>query len=223
MLHAILLKEWIKLKRFWFLIFIINFCFTIYALLTMNRIVNFRGVTHLWEILLLKEVVFINILQYLPLLTGMLAGIVQFVPEMQQKRLKLTLHMPFSQRRMVMAMTGFGLAGIILIFILQYSLLSVYLYPILATELVNRILLTALPWFLAGITAYICTVWICIEPTGKYRIIYSLIAIGALRIFFLSDTPQAYDSMLPLLILFILCILYFPWFSVKRFTAGKQD
>lgn len=223
MIHAILLKEWIKLKRFWLLALLLNLCFTVYALLTLNRIVNFRGVSHLWEILLMKEVVFIDILQYLPLLTAVLAGITQFVPEMQQKRLKLTLHLPFPQRRMIMTMTGAGLVGIGIIFLWQYILLFVYLYPILAPELVNRILLTALPWFLAGITAYLFTVWICIEPTWKRRIINMLIVAGILRIFFLSDSPQAYDSMLLILILFIFCILYFPWLSVKRFTAGKQD
>lgn len=223
MIHAILLKEWIKWKRFGLLALFLNLCFTFYALLRLNRVINFRGVTHLWEILLIKEVVFIDILQYLPLLTAVLAGIIQFVPEMQQKRLKLTLHLPFPQGRMITTMTGFGLAGISIIFILQYILLSVYLYPILAAELVNRILLTALPWFLAGITAYLFTVWICIEPTWKRRIVDMLIATGTLRIFFLSDSPQAYDSMLFTLILFIFCIFYFPWLSVKRFITGKQD
>lgn len=62
---------------------------------------QFQGGSHLWEILLSRDVVFIETLTYIPLLAGLLLAIVQFVPEMQQKRLKLTLHLPYPQNRML--------------------------------------------------------------------------------------------------------------------------
>ena len=37
----------------------------------------------------------IDMLQYIPLIAGILMAIVQFVPEMQRKCLKLTLHLPY--------------------------------------------------------------------------------------------------------------------------------
>ena len=50
-----------------------------------------------------------------------------------------------------------------------------------------------------------------------------LIAVGVCRIFFLSDTPQAYDGMLPWLALLLVCSLFFPLLSVYRFKQGCQD
>lgn len=72
--------------------------------------------------------------------------------------------------------------------------------------MVARILLTAAPWYICGYTAYLMTAWICLEPTWKLRIVNLLIAAGIVRIFFLLDKPEAYNSFLPTLIIFtILC------------------
>ena len=92
MKKAIFYKEWIKTRRYFPIALIVSVIFIIYALLGVQRVINFRGVAHLWEILLSRDVVFIETLTYIPLLAGLLLAIVQFVPEMQQKRLKLTLH-----------------------------------------------------------------------------------------------------------------------------------
>ena len=55
---------------------------TAYALLRVQRVITFKGAAHVWEVMLEKEVVFIDILQYLPALLGVLLAVVQFVPEM---------------------------------------------------------------------------------------------------------------------------------------------
>ena len=185
MIKAIFYKEWIKMRCFYPLSALFLFGATAYALLRVQRVITFKGAAHVWEVMLEKEVVFIDILQYLPALLGVLLAVVQFVPEMAQKRLKLTLHLPFPQWKMI--------------------------------------LLTALPWYLAGLTLYLLTAWICLEPTWKRRLANLLIAVGVCRIFFLSDTPQAYDGMLPWLALLLVCSLFFPLLSVYRFKQGCQD
>ena len=47
----------------------------------------------------MKDAVFIDYMQFVPLLAGILAALVQFMPEMQRKCLKLTLHLPCPQQR----------------------------------------------------------------------------------------------------------------------------
>lgn len=165
MKKAIFYKEWIKTRRYFPIALTVSVIFIIYALLGVQRVINFRGVAHLWEILLSRDVVFIETLTYIPLLAGLLLAIVQFVPEMQQKRLKLTLHLPYPQNRMLMLMLIAGLSELIVIYLIDYLILYVYLQNILAPELTDRILLTSLPWYIGGITAYSLTSWICLEPT----------------------------------------------------------
>ena len=154
---------------------------------------------------------------------GLLLAIVQFVPEMQQKRLKLTLHLPYPQNRMLMLMLIAGLSELIVIYLIDYLILYVYLQNILAPELTDRILLTSLPWYIGGITAYSLTSWICLEPTWKRKILNFFISCGIIRIFFLSNVPQAYDGFIWILLLFTGFTFILPWLSVTRFKAGKQD
>lgn len=223
MKKAIFYKEWIKTRRYFPAALIVSLAFILYALLRLQRVINFKGVAHLWEILLSRDVVFIEILTYLPMITGLLLAIVQFVPEMQQKRLKLTLHLPYSQTRMLLWMLCAGLSGLFLMDLLNYAVLYAYLQSILAPELIQRILLTTLPWYICGITTYLLTAWICLEPTWKRRIINAFISCGIIRIFYLSDVPQAYDRFIWILLLFTAATLLLSQLSVTRFKAGKQD
>ena len=223
MKKAIFYKEWIKTRRYFPIALTVSVIFIIYALLGIQRVINFRGVAHLWEILLSRDVVFIETLTYIPLLTGLLLAIVQFVPEMQQKRLKLTLHLPYPQNRMLMLMLIAGLSELIVIYLIDYLILYVYLQNILAPELTDRILLTSLPWYIGGITAYSLTSWICLEPTWRRRIIDLLIAVGVVRIFFLSSVPEAYNCFLPWLVVYTAAAMLLPQLSVSRFKEGCQD
>ena len=170
MIKAIFYKEWIKMRCFYPLSALFLFGATAYALLRVQRVITFKGAAHVWEVMLEKEVVFIDILQYLPALLGVLLAVVQFVPEMAQKRLKLTLHLPFPQWKMILLMSGIGLGALALLFIVQTAVLWGYFHALLAPELVARILLTALPWYLAGLTLYLLTAWICLEPLSLIHI-----------------------------------------------------
>ena len=110
---------------------------------------------------------------------------------MTQKRLKLTLHLPYPQQRMILLMLLAGVAHISIVFLLQAGLMLIFLNHHIACELVSRILLTATPWYICGYTAYLLTAWICLEPTWKLRIVNLLIAAGIVRILLLLDKPDA--------------------------------
>jgi hypothetical protein len=223
MIKAIFYKEWIKMRWFCLVAALFLAGFTAYALLRVQRVITFKGAAHIWEVMLEKEVVFIDILQYLPVLLGVLLALVQFIPEMTHKRLKLTLHLPFPQRKMILLMTGMGLAALAVLSAVQAFVLWCYFHTLLAPELVSRILLTSLPWYLAGLALYPLAAWVCLEPTWRRRVADILVAVGVCRLFFLSETPQAYDGMLPWLLALLLCVLFFPLLSVYRFKQGCQD
>ena len=223
MIKAIFYKEWIKMRWFCLVAALFLAGFTAYALLRVQRVITFKGAAHIWEVMLEKEVVFIDILQDLPVLLGVLLALVQFIPEMTHKRLKLTLHLPFPQRKMILLMMGVGLAALAVLSAVQAFVLWCYFHTLLAPELVSRILLTSLPWYLAGLALYPLAAWVCLEPTWRRRVADILVAVGVCRLFFLSETPQAYDGMLPWLLALLLCVLFFPLLSVYRFKQGCQD
>ena len=223
MIKAIFHKEWINKPWFCLVAALFLAGFTAYALLRVQRVITFKRAAHICEVMLEKEVVFIDILQYLPVLLGVLLALVQFIPEMTHKRLKLTLHLPFPQRKMILLMMSVGLAALAVLSAVQAFVLWCYFHTLLAPELVSRILLTSLPWYLAGLALYPLAAWVCLEPTWRRRVADILVAVGVCRLFFLSETPQAYDGMLPWLLALLLCVLFFPLLSVYRFKQGCQD
>ena len=170
-MYAIFYKEWIKTRWYFLLAVLATLGFTGYCMLRINRVVEMKGAAHVWEVMLQRDVIFIDMLQYIPLIAGILMAIVQFVPEMQRKCLKLTLHLPYPELKMTGNMLLSGLILLLVCFASNFLLMEIYLNGILAHELKNHILLTALTWYLAGISGYLLVAWICLEPAWKRRIL----------------------------------------------------
>ncbi|MDL2290010.1 hypothetical protein LJB95_01220 [Paludibacteraceae bacterium OttesenSCG-928-F17] len=216
-------KEWIKTRYYFVVAFIVTLCFCVYCILNISRIIELKGAVHIWEVMLQRDAIFIQQLRFIPLIIGILAGVMQFIPEMQQKRIKLTLHLPCSYYRSIGIMLLFGVCMLIVIFVCNFLFLSIALSQYFAVEMVRHILLTAFVWYLAGVLAYFFSAWICIEPTWKRRVLNTLIAVAVLRILFLSETPEAYNSFLPILVIYTVLASVLPFLSIVRFKTGKQD
>lgn len=222
MIQGLLLKEWIKTRWTILVLTLVGLGATIYALLTMQRVINLRGVEHLWIILLSKDVLFVEAIKLIPLLSGLVLAVVQFAPEMIQKRLKLTLHLPVAENTIATTMLTYGLGVLLVLSGLEALILTVYLSSVLAPELVEHIMVSVLPWLMAGLAAYGLTSLIVLEPTWRRRILYGVMSYGVLSLYFISSTPRFYeDALLPMaLVTLLLC--YFSFLSISRFKEGVQ-
>ena len=103
-----LYKEWIKTRWYLLAAFAVLGGFAGYALVKLHRAAALMGAGHIWEVMVTRNAVFIDQMEYLPLLVGLLLAAVQFVPEMQRKCLKLTLHLPVPALATLTAMVGCG-------------------------------------------------------------------------------------------------------------------
>lgn len=223
MIKAIFYKEWIKTKWVALAGILLLAGFTTFVLFNLTRIIEYKGAVHIWDVMIQRDALFIELLRYIPLLFGITLAVAQYVPEMTRKCLKLTLHLPFDSNRMVFLMLAYGTGFLTLVslsnlFVL-YGVLSIFLIQ----ELVTHILLTALVWYLAGIAAYLLTAWIVLEPSWKRRLVNILIAVLLLKVFFFEAAAEAYNSFLPFLIIYILLSGSLAFLSVYRFKIGKQD
>ncbi len=223
MWKALLYKEWIKSRWYLLLALVVTLGFAAYALLKLHRAVALMGADHIWEVMVTRQAVFIDPMQYVPLLAGLALAAVQYLPEMHRKCLKLTLHLPLPALTTLGVMLAFGVAALAVLFGLGIALLAAGARPVLAPELVGNILHTALPWYLAGVAGYLLGAWIILEPTWKRRLLYLLMSVLLLRLFFLAPVPRAYGGFLPVLALLSLCAAALSWLSVVRFMAGRQD
>ncbi len=223
MIQAIFYKEWIKTRWYMLLATLFMIGMTGYLMLRVGRAIALQGIDHLWVVMVQKDAIFIDLLQFVPLLVGILLAAVQFFPEMQRKCLKLTLHLPYSQKKMVMAMLAYGIVVLAACFATSFVVMGIYLPQHFTVELVLRILLSAAPWFLAGFAGYLLISWICLEPTWKRRVLNMIVAALVVRVYFLAPGAEAYNAFLPWLAVYTLLLASLSWISVLRFKEGKQD
>lgn len=224
MFKALIFKEWLKTRRVFIVSLIVSLLVALYVILSMNSSIAANGMAALWLTMILKDASMVDAVKYLPLIIGIAMGVAQMAPEMSHKRLKLTLHLPYPQMRLVALMLATGLAELIIIFIIQAAAIAIYDATILAPCIVGRVMLTMLPWYLAGLCAYLFVSSICLEGTWYTRIILSLIGIAVMMIMYLQPyTMVAYNNMIITIVVlaFILTVLSFG--SIVRFKEGLQD
>ena len=221
--RMIIEKEWLKTR--WLLLGILAAmaALTFYCFLNLAKVVEIRGAGLLWEALVTKETVLTEILRYVPAIAGALLALGQFVPEIQQKRLKLTLHLPYPQGKMILMMAAFGLVSLTLLFAVQACVSAWILSAWVPGELVARVLRTMAVWYLAGWAAYLFTSALCLEPTWRFRVLILLVAAGLLRLLYLSDIPEAYNGFFGWLLLYVAASAGLLFAGVARFKEGHQD
>ena len=78
-MYAIFYKEWIKTRWYFLLAVVTTLGFTGYCMLRINRVIEMKGAAHVWEVMMQRDAIFIDMLQYIPLIAGVLMAIVHVV------------------------------------------------------------------------------------------------------------------------------------------------
>ncbi len=223
MTQAIFFKELIKTRRVFWVSLLVAIIFAIYAIMCIRRVGTSHGVEHIWLIMLMKDQTFIDAIKYLPPVIGLALGVAQMSPETQQKRLKLTLHLPYPQNKLIFTMICAGLIQCLLIYIVQALIIGIYYYGVVTAEMTLHVMLTTIPWYIAGLNAYLFTAAICLEGTWRRRIVLGLIALGVLAVYYMQSVPQAYNGIICGAIIFTLLLMLLSLYSVNRFKEGLID
>lgn len=223
MRKAIVMKELLKTRRaFWCSSGLTAF-FTVYAILGINRVIATHGTEHVWLIMLMKDQTFTDSTKYVPLICGLLVGLAQMMPEMQQNRLKLTLHLPCRETMLLTTMLATGLAELTLMFLLQSVAIGIYFSRIITPEMTGHVLLNLIPWYMAGYTAYFFSAAVCLEGKWKRRILLALAGTAMVTLYFLQPAPGAYNGILMPSIAVTLSFAALSIGSTIRFRQGHID
>ncbi|MDR1023325.1 MAG: hypothetical protein LBL94_08665 [Prevotellaceae bacterium] len=222
MFFSLIFKEWIKTRRFILLSGILFAALIAYVFLWLSQAIGSMGIVNLWEAIIGKEFSLIAHVKYLPLAAGLLLAVVQLTPEMQSKRLKLTLHLPMSETRIICTMLGYGIAVLVALFAAGALALVAGISVRFSREVALSNFLTALPWFLGGLQAYLLGAWICLEPVWRQRLFNAIPAACVVSSFYGSASPGAYVTYLPCMLIFIAASFFFPLRSAARFKDGEQ-
>ena len=220
MVRSLFFKEWLKTRMAVVLAGVATMGLCAYLLITIGRVMESHGMMAVWDTLLNRDTLLIEPLRFVPIVVGVLLGVAQILPEMTQKRIKLTLHLPIENWKNIGIMVLYGavvMAGLAVLNLgVCFGVMSVWL----PAEILKHIFLTAVVWYLAGLLAYFFTVWVVLEPTWKLRIPEMLFAAACLRGFYMSTMPEAYNAFLPIMAVFTVLCSALPLLSIDRFKKG---
>ena len=121
----------------------------------------------------------------------------QFLPEIRDERLRISLHLPCGMALLMLAHFLFGLLFLALLYLLDGLLLTLILQRHFPQEAVHMAQLTSLPWFLAGFFAYLCTAHTLLEPQHRSRLMGLLLGLGLCTPLLVKTTPGALAPALP--------------------------
>lgn len=219
---ALSYKEWIKTRKVIGVLFILTLAVIAYSFIEVTHAIRLDDANNVWYGFLFMDSNLPSVTYQIPLLAGLSLALVQFVPEMVNKRLKLTLHLPAGESAIVSAMLAFGyliLLGLFAVILLIFAIGFSVIFP---KEITCNLIARIIPAIVAGLTAYGFTAWICFEPQWKQRVFNLVIAVGLLSVLFLSEQAGAYLHFSLGFILLLVLSFALPFFSVLRFKHGVQ-
>jgi hypothetical protein len=215
-------KEWIKSRWALLIILVVFAGVMVYSFISISTALRLMGAGQVWEGIVQKGFTYFDYVKFLPLLAGVLLAVVQYAPEVINKRFKLTLHLPLPEYKIMLTMLLFGVLGLAVIFLATYFAIAIGLSGYFPTEIVQWNLDAVRPWLWGGIAAYLLSAWACLEPVWRQRVFDALIACGLLALFYFGAIPGAYAPFLPILVVLIALSVSFSFYSLIRFKDGEQ-
>ena len=105
-------KEWMKTRRI-LGISALAFCMMLaYTFVEISHAIRLEEAVNVWYAYIFQLASVAPLWKWLPSLVGLLVALSQFVPEMTNKRLKLTLHLPVSETVILVDMLLYGLGSL---------------------------------------------------------------------------------------------------------------
>ncbi|MCF8380709.1 MAG: hypothetical protein K9H49_14140 [Bacteroidales bacterium] len=222
MYKSVFYKEWIKTKWFLILLSLIGLLAVGNIFLKVQHNITFNGANKYWYLILFQNQLYFKSLKFVPLLIGLTIALIQYIPEIMDKRIKLTFHLPINEDKILLIMLGYGTFGLVVSFGLIFSFFSIMSSHYFGKEIVDAAIISVLPWFLAGLAAYFLAALVILEAIWKYRALYFIAAASFLLLFFEGGIAGSYSPVNFKLIILTLLISISLIFSAYRFRKGEM-
>jgi hypothetical protein len=207
MIYPIFYKEWIKIRWAWATVLALNGLLMAYIYLETRHLFAMDHAEIVWYRVLHLDQVHYAHLKYAPVATGLLLAVIQYLPETIGERLRLSLHLPVSPHRLVLAHILVGLTAVGLVVALDLAALALITVRFFPAEAVSTALKTALPWTLAGPAAYLGVTLGLLEPRYRLKMFNLTVAAGVAGLFLFPAAPGGYARLLPGLAVFVLLMI----------------
>jgi hypothetical protein len=219
-MKAFIYKEWLKLRLWWTLLLAAITAYALYISLTLRSINEFNDAAIVWNYWLFKGWLFFGRLEYIPPALGIVLAALQFLPEMQNRRIRLVFHLPVREERALLQHLLIG-GGLLLCALLPalgiITTAAILNFP---AEMRGVILLNTTPWLLSGLAAYLFATTAILETNWRHRVTLLLAGVAFAKLLHQSEFYNTYQRVLPFFILWTLLLFLLPLLSGHRFRKG---
>ncbi len=216
-------KEWIKTRWALAALALLSIIIIVNVWITVNHDLRFVNAPRYWNAVVFEGYQFYGRwMRYIPFVAGIVIAIVQFVPEQYQKRLKITLHLPMRENRILLSMLSFGIVMLTAIFFILTALLTILSIIYFPVNIVWAALSTVLPWMLGGYAAYGILSMIITEPVWRYRIPQIILLAGVVYCFSFGYAYKIYNNILLTITIMAIALLMSLIYSGNRFKRGEM-
>ncbi len=215
-------KEWIKTRRYIAIAVAISIGIVLYIFFSIKHDLDIWGPAQYFANIIQGKEVVTGRFKFIPVITALLIGLPQFVPEVTDKRIKLSLHLPMRNTTIIYSMVLYGFGVLAVIMTVASLLLTLLMSVCFPAEIIIPELQTIVPWILGGITCYFFIAMIAMEPLWRFRFVYMVFAYFVLRLFFLSYGLGNAVTACPLLIAVTLISGSSIIYTSHRFNKGEN-
>ncbi|MDR1614798.1 MAG: hypothetical protein LBS26_04430 [Campylobacteraceae bacterium] len=220
---AILLKEWIKLRKFFWIPFFAVLAVVADAYISYKGVISHKGATALWAELIYKQNIYFSKLQWVFIAGGILFSYVQFMPECKERRLRLMFHLPVSYRFSIYSCLSIGVVLNLLLAVTALSLLSGLFFVMhFPYELSFEMLMTIIPWIIAGVVSYLATAAVIAEISIAKKFIFG--GMWAIFMSLLTESSGFFSFQSDLWLYLLVSLLWlFAFESAALKTKGGKS
>jgi hypothetical protein len=221
MLRSIFFKEYLKIRWPYLTIVALNGLLMAYIWVETRHLFVMDHAEIVWYRVLHLGQIHYDPLKYAPAVTGLLLACIQYLPEMVGERLRLSLHLPVSPHSLVVAHIVVGLTAVTLVIGMNLAFLARITARYFPSEAVANAFLTALPWALSGLAAYLGVTLSLLEPSFKGKLFNAALAAGVVGFFLYPAEPGGYRYALVFLWVPVLLMVPAVLLPAYRFRYRK--
>lgn len=219
LIQSIFYREWHKTRLIVIGSFVITISIMLYILLSFAHDVRASGLTTIVRDIAVNNLQPLAIFKLVPTILGALLAIGQFIPEVTDDKLKLTLHLPFNEHYILATLLGYGTLALSAVLSVG-MLLSMIIGKYVPFTMLNYIIISVHPWLASGLITYALVAASIIEPYWARRISLLPIMLTFQFILLLDSQPMALSESWLFMIFSIVVSYIAPFYNMIRYKNG---
>ena len=212
-------KESIKLNRLLISLLIIHIAAVIYVFFRVRVGFVMQEPAFLWLDIMLINGIFYSQLELLIYGSALVIGVMQYYPEFERKRFRLTCHLPVNENKTILTMSTFGVLVVFLLWVIDLIGVFIISNTFFPNEITLAIPLIMFYWLLKAVAIYTFASVVTLEPSWNVKFRLALMLAGFLWIFNMkvyNSNPNYAILALVFTILYTITIYY----PALRFRKG---